>query len=77
MANRNPESSFQIKRTLAAPREKVFSAFTDPEAIKKWWGPSEGFEIPSAEIDLRVGGAYRIGMKNPSGKIFYLFGNTN
>ncbi len=68
------ETSLQIKRTLAAPREKVFRAFTEPEALKQWWMPGEGFSVPSAEVDLRAGGAYRIGMKNPKGKLFYVVG---
>jgi uncharacterized protein YndB with AHSA1/START domain len=76
MAAPNPksETSFQIKRTLAAPREKVFRAFTEPEALNQWWMPGEGFSVPSAEVDLRAGGAYRIGMKNPKGKLFYVVG---
>jgi uncharacterized protein YndB with AHSA1/START domain len=72
--NSKSETSLQIKRTLAAPREKVFRAFTEPEALKQWWMPGEGFSVPSAEVDLRVGGAYRIGMKNPKGKVFYVVG---
>lgn len=76
MATPKPDAqtSFQIKRTLAAPREKVFNALTDPEALKRWWMPGEGYSVPSAEVDLRVGGSYRIGMKNPAGKTFHLFG---
>ncbi len=67
-------TSVQIKQTLSAPRAKVFEAFTSPEALKRWWMPRDGFSVPSAEVDLREGGAYRIGMKNPAGKIFHLFG---
>jgi len=69
------QTSFQIKRTLAASREKVFKAFTEPEALKRWWMPGEGFSVPSAEVDLRVGGGYRIAMKNPGGKVFHVFGS--
>ena len=64
----NTETSLQIKRTLAAPREKVFRAWTDPEEMKKWFCPS-GFTTPSVETDLRVGGKYRITMKSPDGKL--------
>ncbi len=68
------EITLNLKRTFKAPREKVFRAWTDPEELKKWWGP-EGYSTPSAEVDLRVGGKYRFGMmKLPDGEIFYLSG---
>ncbi|HET9850029.1 MAG TPA: SRPBCC domain-containing protein [Candidatus Saccharimonadales bacterium] len=47
----------KFERVLPAPRDKVWQAWTDPEIIKKWWGPA-GFSAPVAEIDLRVGGKY-------------------
>jgi uncharacterized protein YndB with AHSA1/START domain len=46
---------------IDAPRELVFRAWTNPEQVKKWWGPG-GFSIPVCEIDLRKGGSYRIVM---------------
>lgn len=68
------QSTLQIKRTFAAPRERVFRAWTDPEELKKWWGPP-GYATPSAEVDLRVGGKYRFGMRKlPDGEMFYLSG---
>lgn len=75
MANTNAKQdiTLNIRRSFKAPREKVFKAWTDPQALKKWWGP-EGFSTPSAEIDLRVGGKYRLGMKSPEGEVFYLSG---
>ena len=42
--------------------------------MKHWWGP-EGYATPTAEVDLRVGGRYRLGMRKlPDGEIFYLAG---
>lgn len=76
MASRTspPETTLHLRRTFPAPREKVFKAWTDPEELKKWWGP-EGYATPSATVDLRVGGKYRLGMmKLPDGEIFYLSG---
>lgn len=76
MASRNPrpETTLHLKRTFAAPREKVFRAWTEPEELKKWWGP-EGYSTPTAEVDLRAGGTYRLGMmKLPKGDVFYLVG---
>ncbi len=70
----SPETTLHLRRTFAAPREKVFRAWTDPEELKKWWGP-EGYATPSADVDLRVGGKYRLGMmKLPNGEVFYLSG---
>lgn len=68
------ETTLHLRRTFAAPREKVFRAWTDPEELKKWWGPP-GHSTPTAEVDLRVGGKYRLGMRKlPAGDLFYLVG---
>ncbi|HET7874267.1 MAG TPA: SRPBCC domain-containing protein [Methylomirabilota bacterium] len=67
-------TTLRLTRTLPAPRERVFRAWTDPEALTRWWGP-HGFETPSAELDLRVGGRYRLAMRKlPDGEVFYLTG---
>ena len=62
----SPEIALRIERTIQAPREKVFRAWSDPEEIIKWWGP-EGCSSSGAEIDLREGGRYRIQMTTPEG----------
>ena len=51
--------SLTIKRRLAAPPEKVYAAWTDPEKLMHWFGPDPG-EMISAEADPRVGGRYHI-----------------
>ena len=76
MASSKPstETTLNLRRTFKAPRKKVFQAWTDPEELKKWWGP-EGYATPPAEVDLRVGGKYRLGMRKlPDGELFYLSG---
>jgi uncharacterized protein YndB with AHSA1/START domain len=55
-----------LERVLDAPREKVWQAWTDPEMIKKWWGPNN-VSIPECEIDLRVGGKIYIVMEAGEG----------
>lgn len=68
MANRT-ESSLKelvITREFDAPRERVWKAWTDPEMVKRWWGP-EGFTAPSVKIDLRVGGKYIFAMQGLPG----------
>jgi uncharacterized protein YndB with AHSA1/START domain len=68
------DTTVRITRTFAAPRERVFQAWTDPEKLKAWWGPP-GYATPVAEVELRVAGRYRLGMrKMPDGEIFYLSG---
>ena len=53
-----------MERILKAPPERVFDAFTDPDQLTKWWWPN-GFTCPAAEVDLRVGGKYRLAMQWP------------
>ena len=65
--------ALHLKCVLHAPRSRVFSALTEPNELAKWWGP-HGFTSPSIEIDLRVGGSYRIAMQPPEGDLFYLQG---
>ena len=52
----------QLNRVFEASREAVYAAWTDTEAIKQWFGPST-CSAQEAELDLRVGGEYRIKMK--------------
>lgn len=56
-----------ITRSFGAPREKVWKAWTEPEQVKRWWGP-KGFTGPVCKIDLRVGGKYLYCMRSPEGQ---------
>jgi uncharacterized protein YndB with AHSA1/START domain len=58
-----------IERVFDAPREMVWRAWTEPEMVKRWWGP-KGFTAPSIRIDLRVGGKYVYCMHGPEGSEF-------
>ena len=60
--------SLSLVRTIKAPPEKVFAAWTEPKTLKKWMSPTEQMEVAVAETDLRVGGKYRIVMREPDGK---------
>jgi len=55
-----------INREFDAPRDLVFSAFTDPNHIGKWWGPN-GFTITTHEMDVRPGGTWTFIMHGPDG----------
>ncbi|MDV2479289.1 MAG: SRPBCC domain-containing protein [bacterium] len=70
------EITLNLTRTYSAPREEVFRAWTEPEALKRWFAPSDEFSTPIAEVDLRVGGAYRIGMKPPDQEDMFIVVGT-
>lgn len=53
-------------RTVDAPVERVWAAWTEPEGVRAWWGPS-GWTCPDAAMDVRVGGASRVTMRSPDG----------
>jgi|LNAP01.1.fsa_nt_gb uncharacterized protein YndB with AHSA1/START domain len=65
----NPTSkpSLTIKRRLKAPPAKVYGAWTEPEKIKHWWGPGES-ETLLAEVDLQVGGSFRVVFRMSDGE---------
>jgi uncharacterized protein YndB with AHSA1/START domain len=52
----------RLERVFAAPRERVFQAWTTPEALTRWWCPP-GWEPERIEVDLRVSGAFHLGMR--------------
>jgi uncharacterized protein YndB with AHSA1/START domain len=56
----------RIERTLPAPRSLVYKSFTNPERMLRWFGP-HGFTATTVELDVRVGGAWRGGMRGPDG----------
>jgi uncharacterized protein YndB with AHSA1/START domain len=60
------ERGILISRVVDAPRDLVFKAFTDPKHLIQFWGP-KGFNCAYCEVDLRVGGAFRIQMRGPDG----------
>lgn len=62
------QTSLQLKRHYPFAREKVFRAWTDPRALKSWFAPDDAYQVPIAEVDLRVGGRYRIVMEKPDGE---------
>jgi uncharacterized protein YndB with AHSA1/START domain len=57
----------RIERTFEAPAEDVFDAWTNEEVIRRWFRPGRGWQEPSAEVDLRIGGKVRVVMRAPDG----------
>jgi uncharacterized protein YndB with AHSA1/START domain len=62
-----------VRRTIQASPERVFEAWTQPAHLRRWWGPRP-VTCSDAEIDLRVGGSYRIGNLLPDGKVLWIAG---
>lgn len=76
------QSSFSVRqdivvtRIIDAPVELVWRAWTDPEYVKRWWGP-QGYSSPFCKIDLREGGNFVFAMQAPKeqgGQVSYVSG---
>jgi uncharacterized protein YndB with AHSA1/START domain len=59
--------SIIVSRTIDAPRELVFEAWTAPEHLAQWWGPT-GFTTTTHAFDMRPGGVWRLVMHGPDGR---------
>ena len=55
-----------LERTLDAPIDLVWKAYTDPEHLKQWFSPKP-YEITECELELTPGGIFRIRMQGPDG----------
>jgi uncharacterized protein YndB with AHSA1/START domain len=65
--------TLEMQRVLPAAPAVVFAAFSDPDELRKWWGPA-GFTVGSLQFRPRVGATYRIEMQPPGGEPFHLTG---
>jgi uncharacterized protein YndB with AHSA1/START domain len=61
----------QAQVVIEAPRERVFDAWTQPEQLVRWYALNDEWQTASAEVDLQVGGRFRIGLRPPGGSVFY------
>jgi serine/threonine protein kinase len=62
---RTPASTIHIEKHITAPPEQVFAVWTDPNQFSDWYAPSDDFGPTVGEIDLAVGGQWRVGMLLP------------
>ena len=63
---RRSERELVVTRTINAPPRIVFEAWTQAELFRRWWVPkSLGLTLLSCELDVRVGGAYRLVFRHP------------
>ncbi len=69
-----PGFDLHLRTTLAARPARVFELLSDPDQIRGWFGP-HGYTATHVDLDLRVGGAYRITMHPPEGEDFHIRGS--
>ena len=61
-------TSLTIERTYGASPEEVWRAWTDPRALSRWFGPENTGSVRLAELDVRIGGRYRIAFNTTDGE---------
>src|SRR5258708_21880643 len=67
------QTVLRLQRTYPVPRDRVFRAWTDPEALERWFRPF-GMPISVARLDLQAGGRYQFNIHEPTGKISTISG---
>src|SRR5580765_3429394 len=72
---RKSERELVVTRTFNGPARIVFEAWTRPELFRRWWVPkSIGATLLSCEMDVRVGGKYRLVFGNDASEPMAFFG---
>jgi uncharacterized protein YndB with AHSA1/START domain len=75
IVERKSEREIVVTRTFNAPARLVFEAWTKPELFKQWWVPkSMGMTLLSCEMDVRVGGKYRLEFRHEATQSMAFFG---
>jgi uncharacterized protein YndB with AHSA1/START domain len=64
------QQTLRMTRVFGAPQQEVFDAWTDVETLRLWWPAGPGWQTPTAEVDVRVGGRLRLVMRDPEGNVF-------
>ena len=65
-----------VETTVAAPVDRVWRAYTTPEAITQWNAASDDWHTPRATVDLRPGGAFNSRMEAKDGSMGFDFAGT-
>ncbi len=68
------DTEIRIERTIDAPRDLVWEAYTDAELLTQWLGPRE-MSMTVEEYDVRPGGSYRFTHRDAEGNEFVFFGD--
>ncbi len=75
ISERKSARELVVTRTINGPARIVFEAWTKPELFMRWWAPkSMGVPLLSCEMDVRVGGGYRLEFGQSAAKSFAFFG---
>lgn len=69
-----PQDSIQLRRTFAAPRERVFRAWTDAREFALWFHPTTDHTTVITRLDVKVGGKYSLEMHHKGGNVHKLSG---
>jgi uncharacterized protein YndB with AHSA1/START domain len=69
----SPPLQLRLERLIRTDRARAFAAWTKPELLREWSAPA-GMTIPDGQLDLRVGGRWRVVMVEPNGTRHEAFG---
>lgn len=64
------DSTFELTRDFAAAPERMWKAWTEPDELRRWWGP-KGFPPTHCRVDLRRGGVFHYGLAMPDGGVIW------
>lgn len=67
------KNDFSIYKNIQADKQIIFKAWTDPVHVRQWWGPYH-FTNPVCQMNVRIGGRFRIEMTAPDGAVFPMHG---
>jgi uncharacterized protein YndB with AHSA1/START domain len=70
----SPDTSLTVRRTFQAPRDRVFRAWTNAQELARWFAPSTDYSTKVPELDLKVGGKYKVEMHHKSGSVHMVEG---
>jgi len=66
-------ATLEVRRTFRASPQRVFNAWTSAEAIRRWFSP-ENASVENAAVDFRVGGSYRVDIRDSNGNLHVVGG---
>lgn len=73
LASGSANITLVVRRRIYASPETLFAAWTQPTHLKRWWGPRP-VKCVDAQVDLRIGGSYRIANEFPDGTLLWIVG---
>ena len=62
-------TTLKLHYRFRASAQQLFEAWTQPDLLRQWFRVRADYSTPIAEVDLRVGGRYRLGMQTPEGEL--------